>query len=103
MVLIAVPHARLGFEYATKPPVPAKHQLVRALQAHDFRYGTADYWLAYYIDFVTGEQMIFAADAPQRILLYNTIVAEHATEAVRLSRRPCDGGVLLTPGVYQCR
>jgi hypothetical protein len=45
---------------------------------------------------------VFAADEPQRILLYNAIVADHAADAVRLSRRRCDGGVALIPGVYQC-
>jgi len=98
-----VPHVRFAFEAATDRPVPAKEALIAALDARGIRYGRADYWLAYYIDFMTGERMIFAAEAPQRILIYNTIVADHAGEAVRLSRRPCDGGILLIPGVYQCR
>jgi len=62
----------------------------------------ADYWLAYYIDFLTRERMIFASDTPQRILFYNQLVAEHASTAVRLSRRRCDGGVQLVAGVYRC-
>ena len=103
MLLLAVPHVRFGLEYATRPPVPAKHQLIRALEAQGIRYGRADYWLAYYIDFLTRERMIFAADEPQRILIYNAIVADHAADAVRLSRRPCEGGTALIPGVYRCR
>jgi hypothetical protein len=102
IVLLAVPHVRLISEYSRDRPVPAKQELIRALDAAGIRYGKADYWLAYYIDFMTGERMVFAADAPQRILLYNAIVADHAAEAVRLSRRRCDGGVPLVPGVYQC-
>jgi len=102
MLLLVVPDVRLAIEYATDPPVPAKHQLIDVLRAEHARYGTADYWLAYYIDFVTRERMIFAADAPQRILLYNRIVAAHAAEAVHLSRRRCDGGRQLVPGVFQC-
>jgi hypothetical protein len=102
IVVLAVPHVRLAAEYATRPPVPAKRQLIGALESRGIRYGTADYWLAYYIDFMTNERIVFAADAPQRILLYNTIVAAHASEAVHLSRRPCGGGVQLIPGVYQC-
>lgn len=101
--VLALPHGRLLAEYATHPPVPAKRQLIRVLDAKGVRYGTADYWLAYYIDFLTNERMLFAAQEPQRIKTYNAIVADHHTEAVRLSRRPCDGGVLLIPGVYQCR
>lgn len=103
MAVIVVPHVRLGVEYATHPPVAAKHQLVRALEVRGIRYGRADYWLAYYVDFVTRERIILAADEPQRILLYNRIVSEHAAEAVRLSRRACDGGSQLVPGVYVCR
>jgi hypothetical protein len=102
IALMAVPHVRFAIEAATDPPVSAKHALIETLHGAHVRYGTADYWLAYYIDFLTQERMIFAADAPQRILLYNRIVAEHAAEAVRLSRRRCDGGVLLVPGVYRC-
>ena len=103
MLLLAVPQVRFGIEYATRPPVPAKHQLIRALEAQGIRYGRADYWLAYYIDFLTRERMVFASEDPQRILLYNAIVSEHADEAVRLSRRPCDGGTALIAGVYRCR
>ncbi len=102
IALLAVPHVRFAIEAATDPPVPAKHALIETLRATQVRYGTADYWLAYYIDFVTQERMIFAAEAPQRILLYNRIVAEHAAQAIRLSRRRCDGGVVLVPGVYRC-
>ena len=102
MAVLAVPHVRFIAESADDPPVPAKHLLIETLRAEHVRYGTADYWLAYYIDFLTREQMIFASVAPQRILLYNRLVAEHAGEAVRLSRRRCDGGVQLVPGVYRC-
>ena len=102
MVIQAAPHARLAAEYVSAPPVPAKQELIRALDAQGIRYGTADYWLAYYIDFMTSERIILASEPPQRILLYNTIVAEHAAEAVRLSRRRCEGGTPLIQGVYRC-
>jgi hypothetical protein len=102
MAIVAWPHVRLAREYATHPPVPAKHQLIRALERDGVRYGTADYWLAYYIDFLTNERIVFAATSPQRILLYNRIVAAHPGEAIRLSRSRCDGGTLLVAGVYRC-
>ncbi len=102
MVILAVPHVRLAAEYATNPPVPAKRRLISALDARGIRYGTADYWLAYYVDFMTDERMVFAADEPKRILLYDAIVADHASEAVHLSRRRCVGGSELIPGVYRC-
>jgi hypothetical protein len=102
LTILAAPHVRFAAEYVTNRPVPAKRALIDVLEAQGIRYGTADYWLAYYIDFMTDERMIFASDAPQRILLYNSLVAAHAGEAVRLSRRRCDGGVALSPGVYRC-
>jgi hypothetical protein len=100
--VLAVPHARLVVEYATNPPVPAKRQLIRVLEARGVRYGTADYWLAYYIDFMTNERILLAADEPQRIKTYNAIIADHRDEAIHLSRRPCGSGIMLIPGVYQC-
>jgi hypothetical protein len=102
LLVIAAPHVRLATEYIRHRPIPAKERLIDELRAREIRYGKADYWLAYYIDFMTNEQMIFASESPQRILIYNDIVAAHAGEAVRLSRRPCDGGQALIPGVYQC-
>jgi hypothetical protein len=102
MLVLAVPQIRFGMEYATRPPVPAKHQVIRALEAQGIAYGRADYWLAYYIDFLTRERIVIASDEPKRILMYDRIVADHAAEAVRLSRRPCDGGTLLAAGVYRC-
>jgi hypothetical protein len=102
IAVAATPHIRLAVEYATDPPVPAKRELIRILRSRGIRYGTADYWVAYYIDFMTNERMVFASTGPKRILLYDTIVAAHAAEAVRLSRRPCAGGELLIDGVYRC-
>jgi hypothetical protein len=102
MAIATIPHVRLAAEYRTNPPVPPKIELIRALDAEGIRYGTADYWLAYYIDFMTNERIVIASTTPQRILMYNAIVAEHSGEAVRLLRKPCDGGKHLTGGVYKC-
>lgn len=102
MAMVAVPHVRLAAEYATNPPVPAKMALIHALDAQGIRYGIADYWLAYYIDFMTKERIIIASTSPQRILMYNGIVAAHSAEAVRLLRKPCAGGTHLVAGVYRC-
>jgi hypothetical protein len=102
LAVVFIPHLHFAVEYATHPPPSAKRELIRALDAAGVRYGTADYWLAYYIDFITHERIIFASTSPQRILLYNHVVATHAAEAVRLSRRQCPGGIQLVPGVYRC-
>jgi hypothetical protein len=101
MAVIFVPHVQLAREYAHDPPVPAKTRLIEALEARGVRYGTADYWLAYYITFMTDERMIFSADAVKRIRTYDRIVAAHP-EAIHLSRRRCANGELLIPGVYRC-
>jgi hypothetical protein len=102
MAIVIAPQTQFIIESAYHPPIAAKHQVIRSLEEADVRYGRADYWLAYYIDFVTRERIIIAADEPQRILIYNRIVDEHAAEAVRLSRRACVGGTALIPGVYRC-
>jgi hypothetical protein len=102
LLVLAVPHARLFAEYASHPPVSAKRQLIRVLESKGVRYGTADYWIAYYVTFMTNERMIFASDDVQRIRTYNRIVSAHPAEAIHLSRRPCGSGIMLIPGVYQC-
>jgi hypothetical protein len=102
MAIVTVPHVRLAAEYLNNPPVPPKVEVIRALDAEGIRYGTADYWLAYYIDFMTNERIVLASTSPQRILIYNAIVAAHSAEAVRLLRKPCEGGKPLVAGVYRC-
>ena len=59
------------------------------------RYAYADYWLAYYITFVTDERIIVAATDSVRVREHNRIVDAHRDEAVlvsrrSLSRRPAD-------------
>ena len=103
LVVVAIPHSRLVAEYARQVPVPAKLQLVNVLESRGVRYGTADYWIAYYVTFASGERMIFASADVMRITTYEQIVSEHRREAVRLSRLPCANGTMLLPGVYECR
>jgi hypothetical protein len=98
----ALGHVRLWTEYLTHPPVSAKQQIIRHLQARGIRYGIADYWIAYYISFVTNEQIIVTPDDFPRILEYDRQVQAHATEAVRIARTPCAGGKEVIEGVYFC-
>jgi len=102
LTVVVVPHVRLAREYATAPPIPAKVQLIRELDSRGVRYGSADYWIAYYVSFLTDERIILASDDIERLRTYRHIVNAHSGESVKLSRRPCDGGVALIPGVYQC-
>lgn len=101
LIVVALPHARLATEYATAAPVPAKWQLAQVLESRDVRYGTADYWIAYYVTFVTDERVVLASSDVERISVYR-LVAERRADAVRLSRQPCEAGIVLIPGVYQC-
>ncbi len=97
-----VSHARLWREYLTEPPVAAKQQVMRALEQDGVRYGSADYWVAYYISFLSRERIILASSDFVRIRTYNDLVAQHAQEAVRISRTPCEGGRELVRRVYLC-
>jgi hypothetical protein len=54
----ALSHAKLYAEYARHPPPGTKLLLVRHLQARGIKYAIADYWMAYYISFVTKEQIV---------------------------------------------
>jgi len=95
-------HARLIGEYLTAPPVPAKQLLIEQLDARGVRYGYADFWVAYYVTFVTRERVQLAATDAVRIRTYNRIVDAHRTEAVRVSRASCAGGTQVTPAFWLC-
>jgi hypothetical protein len=98
----AVGHARLWGEYVRHPPFGDKRLLIRALQAKGVKYGIADYWVAYYVSFLTNEQIIMkSADFP-RIYEYDRLVDAHQDEAVRVSRTPCAGGQMVVTGLYLC-
>jgi hypothetical protein len=101
-LLAAASHARLWVEYLNGPPVGAKQQVIRALERDGVRYGTADYWMAYYISFLSRERIILASGDFVRIRTYNDLVAQHADQAIRISRTPCRGGRELVRGVYAC-
>ena len=101
-LVAAVPHGRLLAEYLQHPPIGAKVLIARQLEARGIRYGTADYWIVYHVTFLATEQIILASSDFVRIPSYVRIVSEHAGEAVRVSRHPCDGGRPLMAEVYLC-
>jgi hypothetical protein len=102
-VLSASAHARLIAEYATDPPVPAKRQLIDALDARNVRYAYADYWTAYYVTFMTRERIIVASTEVVKVRSHNRDVDAHRGEAVLISRHACVGGQQLTPAFWACR
>ena len=98
-----VGHARIWAEYESRhPPVADKVLIMRALDARGIRYATADYWIAYYVTFMSAERIIVASNDFPRILEYGPEVRDHRAEAVRISRTPCGGGSLIFEGVYFC-
>ncbi len=99
----ALAHGRLLAEYLSHPPVGAKQQIVRYLEARGVRYAYSDYWTAYPLTFLTDERIIVASNDFVRIREYNTVVEAHRDEAVRISRTPCEGGRLIIRGIYLCR
>lgn len=95
-------HVRLWTEYIAHPPVGAKQLIIRHLQARGIRYAYADYWLAYYITFLTNEQIVVASTDVIRIPEYGRIVDAHRAEAIRLSRTPCPEGHEIMRRIYFC-
>lgn len=101
-LLAAASHTRLWVEYLSGPPVGAKQQVLRILERDGVKYGTADYWMAYYISFLSRERIVLASSDFVRVRPYNDLVARHAQEAIRISRTPCAGGRELVRRVYVC-
>ncbi|HEU4938728.1 MAG TPA: hypothetical protein VFT39_19905 [Vicinamibacterales bacterium] len=95
-------HVRLWAEYATHPPAGVKLTVIRQLEMEGIRYAYADYWLAYYISFLTNERIIVHSTDLSRIAEYRRIVEEHRTEAIRISRTPCPGGREVITRIYFC-
>ena len=95
-------HVRLLHEYATSPPVPAKQELIDALDARRVRFAYADFWTAYYVTFLTRERIIVAADGVVKVRVYNRDVDAHRAEAIRIARKPCEGGEQLTSAFWSC-
>lgn len=98
-----ITHVRLLAEYTTRAPVPAKQELIRALEARGVRYAYADYWTAYYVTFMTRERIIVASTEVVKVRTHNNEVDAHRAEAILISRHPCAGGEQLTPAFWSCR
>jgi hypothetical protein len=99
--LSLVAHARIWREYVPRPPLSAKTLIIRHLEARGIEYALSDYWIAYYITFVTDERIIVAPYDFSRIAEYNRLVDEHRAERIRISRTPCEGTRVMD-GVYFC-
>jgi hypothetical protein len=98
----AAGHGRLWIEYLRAPPVAAKQQIIEHLQARGIKYAIADYWIAYYVSFLTREGIIVTPSDFPRIGVHVRMVQAHQAEAVRIARTPCPGGEEVIAGVYFC-
>ena len=86
----AAGHIGYAVERYTSPPTP-RAMLVDYLVSNGIRFARSDYWTAYYVTFLTDEEVIVASDY-SRIQQYQDVVAQHADEAVAIGRVPCEGG-----------
>jgi hypothetical protein len=98
----ALGHVRLWSDYLTHPPFGIKRAIARELEARHVRYGSSDYWIAYYVTFLTNERVIMRSDDFTRILAYDRDVLAHADQMVTVARMPCPRGNQVVPGVYFC-
>jgi hypothetical protein len=89
-------------EYRSHPPVGAKRMIARHLEAANIRYASSDYWLAYTLTFLTNERVVVASEDLARIQEYRRLFNQHRSEAIRISRGPCEGGRRVVGSVYFC-
>jgi hypothetical protein len=79
-------------EYLVAPPPNDHRVLTDYLASHRIRYGRADYWDAYIVDFLSRERVILAPTAVMRISAYDARVAKNAANAVDVVQQPCVDG-----------
>jgi hypothetical protein len=73
-------------------PLPSPHrELTDFLLSHQIRYGRADYWDAYVVDFLSRERVTVGSFGKLRIPEYERRVDENADTAVHIRRKPCEG------------
>lgn len=95
-------HTRLAIEFLRDPPVNNRQVLADYLVAHGIKYGRADYWDAYSTVFFADEAVILSSTSIWFIQEYEWIVQNHPSEAVWITRSPCEGGTRITEAHYVC-
>jgi hypothetical protein len=102
-IVVACTVVRLSYEYATARPAGQKEMLVRHILARGIEYGYSDYWIAYYVSFMTNERVILASTDVVRVKAYQLMVDAHRDKAVRIARSPCEGAHHLTEFFFLCQ
>jgi len=93
--------AALTREYRSRPPIDQRALLVEVLEREGVTLAFAQFRTAYHTTFLARERVRIAATDFSRIHAY--VEAATAANAPTLSPSPCEGGHLLTPGLYLCR
>lgn len=83
-------HVRYAIDYHSSPD--PRLALADHLVSSGVRFAVSDYWTAYYLTFLTDEQVIVASSDFVRIREYQEIVAERDDEVVRIGLSPCQDG-----------
>ena len=87
-----VDHARLAVEYRWRRPPNIYRELAETLILNGASSGRADYWVAYYVSFLTAERVVLDPTTVSRIVEYRDLVAAHPAAAVLVTETPCEGG-----------
>ena len=87
----AVEHGRYARAIHGAPP-DSTQLLADYLVSNGIRFATSDYWTAYNVTFRSAERVIMASSDFVRINQYQSIVRARRSDAVRVTRTPCDGG-----------
>jgi hypothetical protein len=85
-------NARVAAEYRAAPPPSEFRELADYLVGHRIRYGRAQYWDCYVVDFLSRERVVLASTGKVRIGRYQADVMRNAGNAVDVVRQPCQGG-----------
>jgi hypothetical protein len=91
-VLTTGDNVRVLTEYRLAPPPSEFRALADYLVAHGIRYGTAQYWDCYIVDFLSRERVVLASTGAARIASYQARVERNAASAARIVRQPCTAG-----------
>ncbi len=75
---------------------------MRHLEARGIAYGISKYADAYAISFLSNEAIVMSSSNRVRIKAYEDEVRAHRDAAVRLSKRPCEGGSRVMTRLYFC-
>ena len=95
-------HTTLLVDFLRDPPVNNRQELADYLVANDIQYGYGDFWDVYSTVFFSDEQVILSSTSIWFVQEYEWIVQNHQSEAVWITREPCDGGTRATDTHYVC-